>query len=288
MTFANHESSRFSGEPVNLYLFEYGDGETEFFAYTDWEKQVTHSDVTFDPLPIDRTKLTSSGTLDKSKVTVSTPQDSDLAKLYLAYPPSSVTTVTMYQGHVSDTDQEFKVVWSGRVMSCARKGSKAEFNCEPVSTSLRRNGLRRRYQYGCPHVLYGDQCRASKAAATTVVEVVSVSGSRITLEAGWSPIAPKYVGGIVEWTNGAGGREIRTILNVENSGATFLLAGSTVGLVGGVEVQMVLGCNHKLGYGPQPDGDCGPLHDNAVNFGGQPWIPLKNPLAFGVNQFYGG
>lgn len=286
MSFADRETSRFSGEPVNLYLFRYGSQTTEFFAYTDHEESVPFDGFTYNPMPIDRTKLTSAGTLDKSKVTVTTPQDSPLARLYLAYPPSAVTTVIMRQGHVGDDD--FKVVWTGRVMGCALKGSKAEFACEPVSASLRRNGLRRRYQYGCPHVLYGDQCRASKVAATTAVAIVSASGNRVTLGSGWSPQPKKYVGGLIEWANEAGALQIRTILSVEAGGSTYLLSGPTAGLSPGHTVQMVLGCNHKLGHGPQPDGDCGPLHNNAQNFGGQPWIPLKNPLAFGVNQFYGG
>lgn len=285
MSFASREESRFNGEPINLYLFRYGDQPSEALAYTDAEEAVIHLGVTFEPVPIDRTKLTASGTLDKSNVTVSTPQDSALAKLYLIYPPSSVTTVVMYQGHLDD---EYKVVWTGRVVGCARKGSRAEFTCEPVSTSLRRNGLRRRFQFGCPHVLYGDQCRASKSAATTTATLTAINGSRITFPIGWSSIAVKYAGGLVEWTADSGSREIRTVLNVENDGATLLLAGSIAGLRVGMTVNVVLGCNHKLGHGPQPDGDCGPLHNNAQNFGGMPYIPFKNPLSFGTNQYYGG
>lgn len=286
MTFAGRESSRFSGDPVNLYLFRYGDQVGEIYAYCDAEEPVTHDGVTYQPIPVDRTKLTSSGSLDKANVTISTPQDVALAQLYLIYPPSSVTTLIMFQGHVGD---EYQVVWSGRVMSCARKGSKAEFTCEPVSTSLRRNGLRRRYQYGCPHVLYGPECRASKSAATTTAAVTSTSGSRVTLPSGWSTRpTDKYVGGICEWTNDAGGTEIRTILQVENGGLTFLLSGSLRGLVAGRQVAMSLGCNHKSGTNAQPDGDCGPLHANVLNFGGMERIPFKNPIAFGVNNYYGG
>lgn len=290
MTFANREESRFAGEPVNLYLFRYGDMDAEVVGYTDAEIRIPHNGILYTQIPIDRSKITSSGTLDKANVTITTPQDSALARLYLIYPPSSVTTLIMRQGHINDPDADYRVVWSGRVISCALKGSKAEFTCEPVTTALRRNGLRRRYQYGCPHVLYGDQCRASKIAATTVVEVEAVAGARITLPLGW--VAParaqKFVGGLCEWTNVAGGREIRTILKVENGGTRFLLAGTTRGISVGTSVAMSLGCNHKAGIAAQPDGDCGPLHANILNFGGQMFIPFKSPIAFGVNNFYGG
>lgn len=293
MSFSNYESSRFSGEPVNLYFFRYGPDAKNYYAYTDAEVPIPFGldddgdPITYVSIAIDRGKITSSGSLDKVNVTVTTPHDSELANLYLAYPPSYVTTLVMYQGHVDDTDMEFKVVWSGRVISCARKGSKAEFTCEPISTSLRRNGLRRRYQYGCPHVLYGDDCRASKAAATTSVSLAAVAGSRITLPAGWAgqSRAGKFLQGIVEWTSPGGAREVRTILRIENGGLTFLLSGNTRGLSVGASVDMILGCNHKAGIAAQPDGDCGPLHDNILNFGGQPYIPFKNPIGL-VNSFY--
>ena len=298
MSFNSYESSRCSGEPVNLYLFRYGDDALSYFAYTDAEDYISVPTITdddgniisFQPVPIDRSKITSSGSLDNANVTVTTQQDSGLANLYLIYPPSSVTTLVMYQGHVDDTSMEFKVVWSGKVLSCARKGANAEFTCQPISTALRRNGLRRRYQYGCPLVLYSQgnaQCNASKSAASVTTVVASLQGSRITLPAGWpgQHRADKYLQGIVEWTAPSGAREVRTILRVDNAGVTFLLGGTTRGLGVGSTVSMVLGCNHKSGTPAQLDGDCGPLHDNILNFGGQERIPFNNPIGL-VNQFY--
>lgn len=287
MTIASHESSRFSGEPVNLYFFQYGVAPTEYHAYTDAEQPVEHSGVTYRPLPIDRGKISASGSLDKANVPVTTPHDCELARLYLTYPPSRPTSLIMFQGHVNDADQQFKVVWTGTVISCARKGSRAEFTCQPISVSLRRNGLRRRYQYGCPHVLYGEDCMANKDIATRTVVAEWISGSRITLAAGWSDIAraAKYQQGLAEWATAAGTREVRTILRVENAGRTFLLSAPPRGLVTGASLDLVLGCNHKSGTDAQPDGDCGPLHMNILNFGGQERIPLKNPIGL-VNNFY--
>lgn len=294
MAFGGFEASRFSGEPVDLYFFRYGPEAKNFFAYTDAEEPVTFGEdddgdpIVYQPIPIDRGKITSSGTLDRANLPVRTPHNSDLANLYLIFPPSSVTTLILRQGHRLDPDQEYKVVWSGRVISCARKGSEAEFTCEPISTALRRNGLRRRYQYGCPYVLYGGDCGASKPAATTATTVSSYSGARVTLPADWPGLAqaPKYLQGLAEWIAPSGAREVRTILRVENGGRTFLLSGSTRGLGVGAPIEMVLGCNHKSGTPAQPDGDCGPLHDNVQNFGGQERIPLKNPVGSLSNSFY--
>jgi hypothetical protein len=287
MTFSARESSRYLGEPINLYLFRYGGLDAEVFAYTDAEVPVVYGGVTYNPLPIDRGKITSSGSLDKANVDVTTPFDTDLARLYLSRPPSSITTLIMRQGHINDPDQDYKVTWTGKVISCARKGSKAVFTCLPVSTSLLRNGLRRRYQFGCGHALFGPDCRASKAAATTAVVVTGISGVRLTMTSGWvsSGLAPKYTGGLVEWVPDGFSRETRTIIRVENAGAVLVLDTAPRGLLIGMSVDAILGCNHKAGVSSQPDGDCGPLHDNVLNFGGCMWIPLKNPIGL-TNSYY--
>lgn len=294
MTYGAVESSRYLGEPVSLYLFSFGPGDTDFFAYTDAEQVITkdHGDgrsaIDYQPTPVDRSKITSSGGLDKSNTTLSLPVDSGLAQLYLVYPPSQVTTLTMRGGHLSDPDLEFKVYWTGRVLSCSRKGSKAELTCEPVSTSMRRNGLRRRWQFGCPHALYGPDCGANKPAATTSLALAGASASRITLTGGWvtEAAAQKYLGGMVQWVR-SGSTEIRTIIRIESAGTVLLMDGPATGLHAGSMVDVILGCNHKSGTPAQPDGDCGPLHDNILNFGGQEYIPYKNPIGF-VNQYYGG
>jgi hypothetical protein len=48
-------------------------------------------------------------------------------------------------------------------------------------------------------------------------------------------------------------------------------------------VSVVLGCNH-IAYA-EDGGDCQPLHDNIVNYGGDRWIPLKNPIGDYNNYF---
>jgi hypothetical protein len=290
MSLSSYEASRFSGDPVNLYLFKYGVGQASYFGYTDAEETVNFGGNDYQPIPIDRGKLKSTASIDKSTLTVTTEQDSELAGLYLNYPPSSVTTLVIYQGHVDDPDRDYRVVWSGIVTSCSRKGSQAEFSCKPISTMLQRNGCRRRYQYGCPHVLYsqGDGlCNASKVDATVTTTVQSINGARVILPNGWwgQRGADKFLQGMVEWIGLNGNIETRTILRVESGGLRLLLSGPATGLGPGALLNVVLGCNHKSGTDAQPDGDCGPLHNNVLNFGGQERIPLTNPIGL-VNYYY--
>jgi len=254
-------------------------GRAQQFAYTDAERPVTYMGVTYQPLPIKAGNVNASGKLDKSTFEVRVPRDTELADQFRIYPPSQPITLIMRQGHLSDPSAEFLAVWAGRVLSSSRQGNESVLACEPMSSSLRRPGLRRYYQLGCPFVLYGPGCKASEAAATQDATVESIDGTTITLPVSWNSIpTDKYKEGMVKWVTTEGTLEIRKILKI-TAGRQLLLSGYLRGLSPGDDVSVILGCNHQMS-------DCADLHDNILNFGGCFAIPLQNPVSPAVNNFY--
>lgn len=290
MSFGGTEKSRYRGRPTNLFFVRYGSSPGSFYAYTDADRKVVHNGVEYQPIAISRGKIVASGSLDKSAMEVRCSLSSPMAELFRVYPPSEVVNITIFQGHLSDPDAQFLVAYTGRVVGSSRERNELVLSCEPISTSLKRVGLRRHYQYSCPHALYGPQCRASKEAATTVTSVLSISGVNVTLISSWATPdrAEKYLNGMIEWTNASGDTEVRTILRVTD-GVTLTLTGNTRGLKAGAQVKVILGCNHGLwmagGGGLDQMTDCHFLHGNIQNFGGCPFIPKKNPIGL-ANQYY--
>lgn len=284
MTFAAIEESRTKGEPVALYHFQYGEAADKFFGYTDAEVAITHLGRIYLPIPIIMGSVRSSGTLDRQSIEVRTPQNVDLAELFRLTPPSQVVTLVVKQGHLGDPDSQFLATWTGRVLGHKRQGNEAIYTVESVATSMRRAILRRHYMLGCPHVLYGPQCKASKAAATSSLSVLAVSGPLVTLSPTWAAdaVKPKYVAGLAEWTTLDNLKEARMILAIKGLTLNQLLLDSAPkGLIAGMTLDVILGCNHQAGL----DDDCIVLHDNILNFGGQPWIPTKNPIGI-KNTYY--
>lgn len=270
MAFVPKESSQAEGEPVELYYFTYGTEPDAFHAYTDAEEDVEYLGVTYRAVPIQRENYSSTGSLDKTAMRVRAERENEIAKLFKLYPPSQPVVLTIRQGHLNDLDAEFLVIWSGRILGSERDEDEAIFTVEPTSTSMKRNGLRRNYQLSCPHALYGDQCGANKVLATSDVPILTLTATRLTFAVAWTALdVSKFVGGIVQW-DGQFGPEYRTILRTNNVD-TLVLNGPTTGLNVGDTVAVSLGCNHQIG-------DCQALHANAQNFGGQPWIPLENPI----------
>lgn len=278
MSFSAYESSRQRGTPATLYFFRWGSATNAYFAYTDAEQIVSHMGIEYRPVPITRGEIVASGTLDKSALELRMPVSLELPEMFLAYPPSRVVTCTIRQGHLNDPDLEFLVVWAGRIVNSKREDNEAILTGEPVSTSMRRTGLRRHYQYSCPHVLYGSHCRANEAAATISAVVATVGPASVTMPSDWATFEDRdnFIGGMVRWLF-QGNPEIRTILRIDDAKLTLELSGITRGLSPGANVDVIRGCDRQMS-------GCN-MHNNIQNFGGFPWIPKKNPIGT-LNQYY--
>jgi hypothetical protein len=293
MTYDARTRSIDSGNPVQLFRFDYGLEAGERVAITDHTEEITvdHGSpvgvVTYEPMPVSRGNVVSNGTLDKQSIKIELDVGNALAELFRVYPPSSVVSLVIYEGHLDDPDGEFIVIWAGRVLAAGRQGSRLELSAEPIATQMRRAGLRRNYQYGCPLILYGKElgigtCEASKAAATVSSTVSAIAGTVITLADGWEYgfDARKFVRGTVQWTPADRSTEYRTIIRV--SGNELTLGGIPNDLSPGDPIDIVLGCNHRAFE--IDGGDCEGLHNALPSYGGDPFIPIKNVIR--KNPYY--
>lgn len=278
MSYGIVEGSPEHGSPITLYEFRTGPRNVDVYRLTDADQDIDLGNQSFLRETIARTDLQTDGSLKKQKITISVPMTNEVAKLFLFYPPSYVVTVKILEGHFRDEDEEFITIMSGRVLSLEQVGVEARLTCEPASTSLRRLGLRRNYQRQCPLPLYGDLCRAVREPVACQSGIIS--GNLITVSPN-SPVSiPKsFTGGIAEWVNSDNGRtELRTILSCEDvSGDLRLrLAGPIRDVPDTIEI--LKGCAHT-------ETACKDWHDNILNFGGQPWIPLNSPFGK-VSEFF--
>lgn len=276
MSFDARESSRLDGRPFFLYMIRFGSEPTAVRHYTNLATEYAYGGTVYQSLPIGHGEVQSSGNLDKTTLPITVPGQGDIPDVYKLGVPSHPVSVLIRQGHVGDDD--FPVHFSGKVIAVAYDGSDMTLECEPISASMRRNGFTREYQYMCPLVLYGSQCRASRAAATVSRSPTTVSGAQVTLPANWAPDdrKNKYIGGIAEWTVAGGRVERRSI--VRRNGDVLTLSNEARGLLAGGTVSLVLGCDHTMD-------DCRQVHNNILNFGGQPEIPLTNPVGI-TNNYY--
>jgi len=263
------------GEPVELYRFSYGPGFGITLGYTDADFEITHESIVYSPTAgLERDAVTASETLDKSELEVTMPEDSEIARMFITQPPSDVVGLSIFRCHWDPGAGAITTpmaVWVGRILSCGREGYVAKLRGEPAVTSLRRVGLRRHYQYMCPHVLYGAACKADRLAHSSTTTLVAYDPRTITVS---GLISDQHIGGLISWQPLGEPVERRTILKVARDtdfGITVLtLAGAPNGTEEGMTVELAEGCKHTIA-------DCRDVFGNAPNFGGMPYIPVQNP-----------
>lgn len=272
MSFTLIDKSRIMGSPFILMLFRHGENGERVHGYTNNESEIVFDDITYEPVPLESDSIRSRGANGKNEFSVKLPNSSEVSKLFRFFPPPNPVSLVIYQGHRTDVTADYQVVWTGRVLS-AKPGANLQtvFSCESGPVSMRRVGATRNWQKSCPLPLYGPDCRADKVAASVVAPAAGVLGTRLTLSPGWTnpTLYPKYANGSVSWST-INGIEHRAIIEVSSAGV-LSLSNRAVGLEPGALVTVSLGCNRLTS-------DCRDLHNNILNFGGQPWLPDENPI----------
>jgi uncharacterized phage protein (TIGR02218 family) len=271
MSYSDFEYSEQDARPVFRFLFVQGDAE---YRYTTEARFVADSNGTFSPAPIVASEISQTNEMAKDDLKLEFPRDNEFAQLFLGGVPETVTTVTVFRGHDGDTDEEFQFYWKGRVAGSSATGDVVSIECENIFTSMRRPGLRARYQKTCRHPLYQTGCGVSKDLFAVAATAISAVGFSVTIT-GWedSDTADGYfVGGMLRTTDGF----FRYITSHSGNQITLIrplqALTAEIDSEGDAAVTLYPGCAHTIN-------DCKNKFNNLNNFGGFAWIPAKNPFA---------
>ena len=260
-TYSELELSAHGGRPVELFRFVHG---ATVWTYSSGPEAVYNSE-TYAVYPIGRDgEIEQTGEIHKSGLGVLMPRTSPISMLYLTGYPEHVMSLTIFRMHHGASDGPV-VYWKGRVVSAERPDNVAcRLVCEPIFTRLKQPGLRARYSRQCRHSLYRSGCNVDKDdyAAAGTVSAVSASKKVLTITAADALADGWFQGGMVA-TPGGG-----FLFIASHAGATITLQ-NPCGLAVGNSVTLYPGCNLSRQT-------CKDKFDNILNFGGQPWIPLRN------------
>ena len=237
------------------------------WTFTSADRDIVYNGELYKAIPIGRSAPEGGKDLNRANLDVELPRDNPLADTFLRYIGDAVTSVTVYQ---METEEDVYVFWRGRVASSKPNKDKLKLECESVFTSLRRPGLRARYQRNCRHTLYGSGCGLNKEGFKVEGTYSSlIDKTLVTNFAGGYPNG-YFNGGMARAPDGSG----RYILS--HVGNTIVLSRGLerleeTGVVNETVVALFPGCNHTRG-------DCVNKFNNLLNYGGFPWIPNKNPF----------
>jgi uncharacterized phage protein (TIGR02218 family) len=268
MSYEEREESVYEGNPIELYEF-FREG-TSAWRFTSSDSNKEYLGNLYFATPMLRNSIEQSQDIVRASLTIEMPSSEPFIQQFITEPLFTKISIIIRRYHEGDT--EYVSLWQGRVINVEQKESTASITCESSYTSLKRPTLRRLYQTSCPHLLYGPICTLTNTDYRVQATISIIDGVIITAPQYSSYTPPHFVGGYVEHTKE--GVIVRRFI-VDN---TTELATTTITLnlpLYQAEVGDTLftfpGCDHTIDT-------CDTKFSNSINYGGQPWIPQKNPM----------
>lgn len=254
---------------IEIYTVTY---DFNRWRYTSGDEDIFIEPVTYRAVPISRSEVELSTDETGVNFTASFPLDSEFLEMFRVSPPSGLVTLLCEKFDL-DTMQSTEIVFKGRIVNVSWSEDHAEVTCESSSQAIRRMGLRRHYQYGCPHMLFGGECRVDRNQFVTVGNVTNLSNIGFDLIEAVGKDNGYYAGGYVEYDHS----ELQTVERIavsdsDGSNGRITLFSFPIGLSAGSQVRLYAGCDRTIET-------CASKFNNAENYGGMPFIPTKDPFS---------
>lgn len=272
MTFNQYEDSVEDSRPIEFFEIALG-GTT--FNLTSAVDEITIGPTTYTPVFIDRTELLHTSEQNENGVTMRMAADHPFPQNFITSSPGSRATVNIKRLQRLDIggDNELVLFFKGVVKNVRfiKQGRIASISIDPLLKGLIQQLPRYSFQNLCNHYLYDDRCKVVEGLFT-VVGVVSVVNELVITVPGLSAKPDgTYTAGFIKLQ---AANDFRLITDHVGNDITILIG--FPGDVTGVAVDVTEGCDHSLPT-------CKTKFDNVINYGGHPFVPLKDPFRTGFN-----
>lgn len=283
MTYALIESSPAEGRPYFLYQFAEG---AQIWRFTSRAAAWTSADavgtpITWEPAAVAHGDVVQTSEIERGQLELTWPLSHPFARRFLAPLGNTPVTLTIFRGH-EQVLGETVAHWKGRVVGASVEGPRIQLTCESVFSTLRRAGVRAKYQRLCRHALYGRGCGLDIAAHWQTGSLLGVSGSVLIVPKAAEQPDGWYRGGVLRF-----GAQLGFI--TDHVGAHLTLSRPIPEIAAALSapdldpftgdplpvlVDIAPGCDLRAAT-------CAAKFSNLLNFGGFPEIPGRNPFGGG-------
>jgi hypothetical protein len=261
-------------KPIELFRFVMGN---DVWTFTSSDAAVNYNGERYVPVSIGRGQLESKNELSKANMEVRLDVMNELCRLLLRTYQEQVLGLTLFIQTPLGTD----TAWKGRLSSTKPTDTHLILSFESVFTSLRRPGLRARYQKTCRYALYGRGCKLNVEDFAVNGEARSVSGVSVQVPEADNFGDGYFTGGMIRSPDGLLGfvvAHVGDLLTLQRPMPSLTRAFEQGGYgmaygegYGGTPVKIYPGCDHI-------HTTCKNKFNNLDNYGGFPWIPHKSPM----------
>ncbi|HXG46252.1 MAG TPA: phage BR0599 family protein [Methylomirabilota bacterium] len=263
-------------QPVWLYHFWINTPTPVHWRFTSFERDFASGGWLHKPRPISHGDIRRTIRADREEVTIETLFDGDNPlKLFLPVPPSYVLNLEIHEDTAAGGARELR--YTGIVREPRFEGRRITATCASIVSELDRKVPGHLFQPRCNYTLFHPNCGLSKAAYQVNATINSYTAGAVSVVVDVGGFTPP-TDPIDYFSKGELQRgdetqfESRTILRAtKGSGSLWTLdlplplAYATVG----ESVKIWPGCDGLLAT-------CDDKFDNVANFGGFPYMPIKN------------
>jgi len=283
MTYASIETSAAEGRPYFLYQFVEGEQVWRFTSRVDaWTSAGSGGEtINWEPAAVAHGDVVQTSEIERGRLELTWPLSHPFARRFLSPMGNTPVTLTIFRGH-EQVLGETVAHWKGRVVGAEVEGPRILLTCESLFSTLRRAGVRAKYQRLCRHALYGRGCGLDIAPHWQTGAVTAVAANAMTIPEAAEQSDGWFRGGVLRF-----GAQLGFITG--HAGAVLLLSRPMSELAEAVAVpeldpetgdtlpvlvDMAPGCDLRAAT-------CADKFSNLLNFGGFPEIPGRNPFGGG-------
>lgn len=257
------ELYRFSEQATgNVWTFTSGNEEVEYGEVSPGVPAI------YEPVYIQRSAVNVKNEMAKLNIEVNIALTNPVAVRWMQDNGEKIVSLTIFEREKGGT---FNVVWKGRLASIMPGMKDVTLKLESIFTSLRRPGLRARYQRSCRHALYGRGCKLDAENFDSVATVTAADDKTLTVTEAAAQPDGYFVGGMFRAPDGT----LSYIVN--HAGSSIVLQRLSYSIVEAIENgfpfvgTLYPGCDHSRAT-------CNSKFDNILNYGGFDFIPIRNPM----------
>lgn len=275
MTYSAFEESTDDGSPLEVYQFIEPAGQR--YDYCSGDINVSFNGITCLAIPIVRDSIVVKGLTSERPLKITVPRDNPLAMRFVQFVPNKSIALQVHRFHRGDLTGDLNVVgdsqlvWGGTIKSVTWEGSNAIITCGLLVSALQRQGPTKLYQRLCPHMLYDAQCAVLESEHNVVGVITIPDVNEPTVFTMAEASGAVFKGGYAL----RNGNEFRSIKDQVTN--TITLVSPYNGLETGETIQIFKGCDRAIAT-------CNTVFDNVANYGGFPYIPIKNPYEVGLED----
>lgn len=258
---------------IKTELFRFTEKDSaQVWTYTSGNEVVSYNAgfglENYTPIPVGRTEVETRKELVRANIELTVPLDNIMGLKWLADHGEMFVFLTIFE---RATNGDISVVWKGRLVNTVPGMTNIMLRFESVFTSLRRSGIRARYQKSCRHALYGPRCRLNAEDFAVAGTLTAATGTVVTVTQAALQPNGYYVGGMLRSPDGV------LSFIVDHVGTQITLQTISYSLVSNmsegfpVAVQIYPGCDRNRQT-------CIDKFNNLLNYGGFDWIPEVNPV----------